>query len=109
MRLASNLEIDLAADARRSERFGLERRASVREGDRVTVEVELVNISSAGCRLATRGRLPEGAFVWLRVAGLESWAAKVVWSRAGSAGCRFFRPLAPAVVQRLVSPPPRLG
>jgi len=46
--------------------------------------------------------LPEGSDVWLRLPGLEPCHAVVAWSKGNFVGCRFERPLHPAVLDMIV-------
>jgi hypothetical protein len=92
----------LLYDSCQGERHACLLEGCVREQGKPGIEAIVLNISESGCRLDSRAELEEGTRVWVRLPGLEPWEARVVWTRGGSAGCRFAQPLHPAVVQRLI-------
>lgn len=92
----------LLYDACQGERHACLLEGSVREQGKPGIEAVVLNISASGCRLDTSVRFAEGTRIWVRLPGLEPWESRIIWSRGGSAGCRFVLPLHPAVVQRLL-------
>ena len=101
MRLVAELLTDAPMVQRRAERHVLSCEAKVRERGKTGLAVHVVDISIAGCRIETDFDLTPGAYVWLKMPGLESWTAHIAWYRGRHAGCNFERQLHPAVVQRL--------
>ena len=77
-------------DQRRMERHvvAITRVTTRRHGEQAQ-DARLHDISSFGCRLVTGERHEPGERLWLRFGGSAAIAATVVWSDAGSAGCRF--------------------
>lgn len=56
-------------------------------------DIQVVDISTAGCRiLATRG-FEAGAEIWLQIPGLTIRQARIAWSEGGEAGCEFTTPI----------------
>lgn len=93
---------DEAPKSRASERVAIEIGAGLRQRGASGVSVLVMDLSTHGFRASTHLELPEGADVWLRLPGLESYHAKVVWSRGQYIGCAFERPLHPAVLDMIV-------
>lgn len=66
------------------------------------------NVSRIGCRLDVRCRFAPGASLLVTIPDLSPMSVRIVWSRERHAGVEFLRPLAAAVVDRLVARyPPR--
>lgn len=64
----------------------------------------LWDLSCSGCRIeGVRVRGDETAY-WVRLPGIESKAARVVWSNGSEAGFEFERPLHPAVARQITAP-----
>lgn len=61
------------------------------------------DLSAEGFRIATFRGVSNGAKVWLHLPGLEPLRAEVMWIRKGFAGCKFARPLHPAVLDMIVA------
>ncbi|MEA1014828.1 PilZ domain-containing protein [Sphingosinicella sp. LY1275] len=76
--------------------------ASLREPAKPSGPVTVTDLSARGCRILTRQRLAPGTITWLRLPGLESWYATVVWGAGGAAGLDFDRPFHPAVADKLI-------
>ena len=87
---------------RRSERVPVEMGAALRQRGASGVAVQIMDLSIDGFRVATHLDLFEGSDVWLRLGGLEACHAKVVWASGHYVGCRFSRPLHPAVLEMVV-------
>ena len=64
--------------------------------------VEIVDISSDGCRVRLAGGCAPGAKAALVADGVELPPADVVWAEGGSAGLRFAQPIAPQLLAALV-------
>jgi hypothetical protein len=69
------------------------KRATVRGHGRQPVEVELVDLSIYGCRLAVDAQYEPNDRLWLRFAGGKPVAATAIWFDGGQLGCRFDEPL----------------
>lgn len=65
-------------------------------------EVTVTDICGNGLRLETWARHHVGDNVWLRLPTLSAVPARVIWSEAHVTGCKFERPLHPAVLTMLV-------
>lgn len=64
----------------------------------------LSDLSCTGCRIeGIKVRCDDTPF-WIRLPGIESKAARVVWANQGEAGFEFERPLHPAVAQQITGP-----
>ena len=85
-----------------SERVPIEVPAGLRQRGAAGVSVQVMDLSTHGFRAATHLQLEEGSDVWLRLPGLEPCHAVVAWTKANYVGCRFERPLHPAVLDMIV-------
>ena len=90
------------AERRRSPRHPAGFVATLRERGWGGGAVRVVDLSLHGCRIGLLAPLPPDARVWIRLPGLESLYARVVWCRGEQAGLEFEAPLHPLVVERLV-------
>lgn len=100
MRLAAHVRFGLVPERRKRDRQSTALGTSLRGTGMVSIPVKVVDLSSDGCRLEFRGDVPEGVAVTIALPGLDAWEARVIWSKRGTAGCRFTHPLHPSLVQR---------
>lgn len=91
-----------APKSRASERVSIEIGAGLRQRGASGVSVLVMDLSTHGFRASTHLELERGADVWLRLPGLESCHATVVWTKGQYIGCAFERPLHPAVLDMIV-------
>lgn len=98
MALTAQLSTHPGEDGRRAERREVVLGAGLRQRGAHAVTVQIVDLSTTGFRAATHLTMMEGADVWLKLPGLESLHARVVWMRGHLMGCEFVRPLHPAVL-----------
>ena len=63
------------------------------------IEAELWDLSSGGCRIVTTEPLNPNDELSVRIQGLESWPARVVWKQLDAVGVTFHYPLHYAVVE----------
>jgi hypothetical protein len=62
----------------------------------------LRNLSTSGCMMACPEEgLPDGWMMRLRITGLQTIDAEVVWRHRGHAGLRFMQPLDPTSLEHL--------
>ena len=66
------------------------------------VTVRIVDISTHGARLSAIHLLRKGDTFWLKLPQLEPQEATVAWADEFIVGCRFVRPLHPAVLETIV-------
>ena len=101
-------ELSIAPEAppepkgRVSERVPIEVAAGLRQRGASGVSVQVMDLSTHGFRAQTHLELSEGSDVWLRLPGLEPCHAVVAWTKGNYIGCRFERPLHPAVLEMIV-------
>ena len=93
---------DEALKSRASQRVPIEIGAGLRQRGASGVSVLVMDLSTHGFRASTHLELERGADVWLRLPGLESCHATVVWTKGQYIGCAFERPLHPAVLDMIV-------
>lgn len=67
------------------------------------LNAQVLDLSRHGLRLAGMERLPVGETVWIKLPGIESRRAEVVWSDRWEAGCAFAEPLHAAVFEAIAS------
>jgi hypothetical protein len=89
-------------ERRRANRAALRLAATMREGSRSKVSVRLIDISTHGCRIECSSTVTVDMWVWLNIAGLESQYSRVVWHCQEFIGLEFEKPLAEAVLDRLL-------
>ena len=102
MDLSAELHTQAMLDARRAERAEVAVGAGLRQRGASGVTIQLLDLSVSGFRAATHLELEPGIDVWLRLPGLESLHARVVWQRGHLLGGEFIRPLHPAVLAMVV-------
>lgn len=89
-------------ERRRANRAALRLAATMREGSRSKVSVRLIDISTHGCRIEGTSTVAADTWVWLNIAGLESQYCRVVWHCQEFVGLEFEKPIADAVLDRLL-------
>lgn len=72
--------------------------AAYRSGMRRS-SVDVLDISCAGARVSSLNPLQPGTSFWIKLPNLEALEMTVVWSKGFEAGCRFLKPLHPAIFQ----------
>jgi hypothetical protein len=92
-----------ARKGRRVERIQVELGAGLRQRGASGVSVQVMDLSTEGFKAATHLELHVGTDVWLRLPGLESCQARVMWAEGHFIGCAFVRPLHPAVLDMIVA------
>ncbi|HEY0412557.1 MAG TPA: PilZ domain-containing protein [Allosphingosinicella sp.] len=102
MALTAELSTQSGEEGRRAARKEVVLGAGLRQRGAHAVTVQVVDLSTTGFRAATHLNLPAGFDVWLKLPGLESLHARVVWMRGHLMGCEFVRPLHPAVLDMVV-------
>jgi hypothetical protein len=102
MSFMAQLSTEEANDGRRAERTEVVLGAGLRQRGAHAVTVQVLDLSTTGFRAATHLDLMPGSDVWLKLPGLETLHARVVWMRGHLLGCEFVRPLHPAVLQMVV-------
>lgn len=73
---------------------------SFRERSRSAVDARISDLSERGCRLESPLTPMPGSHIWVRLPGLESQGALVIWSSGTNVGIEFESPLHPAVARR---------
>ena len=101
--LAPSAEPAAPPPGRKSQRVNVEMGAALRQRGAAGVSVQIMDLSVDGFRVTTHLDLFQGADVWLRLGGLEACHATVVWVSGHLVGCRFTRPLHPAVLDMVVA------
>lgn len=67
-----------------------------------TWSARLHNISTGGCMMACpQEGMPKGWMMRLRIKGLHTIDAEIMWCHRGHAGLRFMRPLEPGALEHL--------
>ncbi len=107
MQLTGELSTNDGAEGRKAERAEVCVGAGLRQRGASGVTVQVLDLSTHGFRAATHLELQSGTDVWLKLPGLESLHAHVVWMRGHLLGCEFVRPLHPAVLDMIVRNAPR--
>ena len=82
---------------------------TVRQRGRFAVAAATADLTARGCRVAGAGPFARHSEMWLRLPGLESQNARVVWSQGTMTGLAFAHPLHPAVYARFLPAEARLS
>lgn len=62
----------------------------------------VADLSVTGFRLQSFMKLTAGDGLWVMLPGFEGRRAQVLWTRGHEAGCRFERPLHPAILDHII-------
>jgi hypothetical protein len=77
---------------RRHDRHSVDLPSRVRELGSPGAMARIADVSLGGCRLR-QADLPKNAEIWVTIGGSEPMRARVVWVKAGEAGCQFYNPI----------------
>ena len=102
MHFSAELSTQPGIEGRRARRADVMLGAGLRQRGAHSVTVQIVDLSTDGFRAATHLELFAGNDIWLKLPGLESLHARVVWMRGHLLGAQFVRPLHPAVLDMVV-------
>ena len=102
MNFAAQLATEPAGDGRQARRAEVHVGAGLRQRGASSVTIHILDLSTTGFRATTHLELMTGTDVWLKLPGLESLHAQVVWMNGHLLGCQFLRALHPAVLEMLV-------
>jgi len=87
---------------RNADRVAVAFSCQLRRSGAAAVDAKIMDLSPTGFCVETHLDLSNGADLWLRLPGLESRHATVIWSRSPRYGCAFSEPLHPAVFSMVV-------
>jgi hypothetical protein len=90
-------------------RVGCAMEVTVRQRGRFAVAADTIDLTTNGCRVDGAGPFERDGEMWVRLPGLESQSARVVWSRGEVTGLAFAHPLHPAVYARFLPAEARLS
>jgi len=88
---------------RKAQRVRVSLGAGLRQRGASGVPVRITDLSTHGFRIETHLQVYAGTKFWVRLPGLESSPATVVWATGFCVGCTFDRPLHPAVLDLVVN------
>ena len=89
-------------EGRTAERRMVNLAARLRDPGASVTEIDVLNLSTAGFAAQGTFALEPGAFVWLKLPGLEPQNCRVVWVEEGKAGFEFVTPIHAATFELLV-------
>jgi hypothetical protein len=75
---------------------------TVRQRGCFAVAGSAADLTTNGCRVAGAGPFKLGSEIWVRLPGIESQTARVIWSKNATTGVAFERALHPAVYARFL-------
>jgi hypothetical protein len=93
---------DARTERRRANRAALNLSATMREGTRSKAQVRVIDISTHGCRIECSSQVTADSKIWLAIGGLENQYCRVVWHCQEFVGIEFEKPLAEAVLDKLL-------
>lgn len=100
--IIGQLSTSASQSERSAERVSVEIGAGLRQRGASGVSIQILDLSTDGFKAATHLELSIGTDVWVKLPGLEGWHSRVAWINGHLMGCKFVRPLHPAVVEMLV-------
>jgi hypothetical protein len=89
-------------ERRRANRAALNLSATMREGSRTKSQVRVIDVSTHGCRIECTAPVTDDSKIWLAIAGLENQYCRVAWHAHEFVGLEFEKPLAEAVLEKLL-------
>lgn len=102
LNIEGELDTGPARPERRAERAKADMEAGLRQRGAGAVAIKILDLSTSGFRASTHLELMIGTEVWLKLPGLETLPARVVWMDGYLMGCAFARPLHPAVLDNIL-------
>lgn len=93
--------VSTGQEGRRTARYEMKFRASLREQGTSKFDVTILDLSVTGFRFKCSFNLRDGTRVWLTIPGLSALESEVVWHDGYSYGCAFTSPLYPAVLDHI--------
>lgn len=87
---------------RSAKRINFKAVVQFRSGSR-RADVRVLDVSTEGARISAIHSLREGDRFYLKLPMIEAVEATVAWARDFELGCRFARPLHPAVLETLIT------
>jgi len=100
MRVMAEAEIGAGFTERSAKRHRAASRGTLGQLRQQPEQIAIGDISTHGCGFESRWPFQPGTRVWLRLPGLERWAATVAWWEDGKGGLAFEHPLHSAVALR---------
>jgi len=91
------------SEARASDRRRVRVRALVREAGSQRVDIDLIDLSAGGFRFESGHRFAPGARVFLSIPSLAPQEATIAWKHIDFYGCRFAKPLHPAIFEAIAT------
>lgn len=101
--MGAEFQIDISRkDGRRAERRSVTVSVRVRRPGETWFRSKIADLSVTGFRLQSFMKLCTGDSLWIMLPGFEGRRALVLWTNGHEAGCRFERPLHPAILDHIV-------
>lgn len=97
----AQLAIIPVPNGRKAERRIVNLAARLRDPGARLIDVDIVDLSTDGFK-AQGAEIEPGAYVWLKLAGLEPQACRAVWNDDDKAGFEFLNPLHRATIELMV-------
>ena len=88
-------------ERRRASRSALRLPAILRDESDCQIAVQLIDVSTHGCRIECPSPLVADSWLWLDIAGLETQHCRIVWVCEEFAGVEFESPVAEAMLETL--------
>ena len=101
MAFGAQLAVPPPHDLRTARRRYVNFNAFLRESGARVVRVQVVNLSTDGCKFRSDEMLETATIVWLKIDGLAARQAKIVWRGDEGYGCEFLKPMQDEVVEEL--------
>jgi hypothetical protein len=104
---ADPMDLDRRADRRATRRWTTDLDISFRRDGSRAFTGRMIEISRAGCKLATGFTLDRGIRIFITIPGFETFVGVTAWAENEMSGIRLHKELYPAVVDHILSLNPR--
>ena len=104
---AGPMDLEGRADRRATRRWNTDLKISFRRDGSRAFGGRMIEISRAGCKLATDFTLERDIRIFITIPGFETFVGNTAWAEGGVAGIKLNKELHPAVVDHILSLNPR--
>jgi hypothetical protein len=85
---------------RTAPRQGVSFRAHIRDAEVAIMPVQIVDLSTDGCRLRSEGELESATEIWVKLPGVGARLGRIVWCSNGFCGVEFAEPIEAGLFDR---------
>jgi hypothetical protein len=101
MSYAAQVIVPPNSEKRAARRRNVNFSAFVRETSARIFPVEVIDVSSDGCRFSSPEPFETATNIWVKISGLTAREARIIWHKAGAYGCEFLKPMQATILDEL--------